>query len=204
MQEEIHTKREGQYLSRTYKISQIIALVATPVAVAFIGFTAQRSVADANANAQNLAASIAASTQLSVTKSGIQRDLLQTAVHVLRTPRQADDLEIRDWATKIMAEYSPVPFSEKAANQLSPSVFSLLDTPILKQAMEARPSCPTVDIKMLPGMLAKDVQQLYELCLRNATDLAWLKVFIGLADNPLPSSSPMLHEAEIPYERSKR
>jgi len=145
-------------------------------------------------NAQALAASIAASAQKSTMESGIQRDLVQTAVHVLRSPRQPEDLAIRDWATKIMSKYSPVPFSKKEADQLSPSVFTLLDkTPFLKRAMEARPSCPTIDIKTLPEAQAKDVQKLQEFCVRNATDLFWLKVFIGLAREPSQLSAPTQH-----------
>ena len=176
---------EEQFFPRTYKLAQIIALVATPIAVAFIGWSAQRSAADANMNSQTLAASIAASAQKSTTESGIQRDLVQTAVRILSSPRRPDDVAIRDWATKIMAKYSPVPFSTKEADQLSRSVFTMLDdNPLLKPAMEAHPPCPAIDVRTLPAPQARDVQQLQAVCIRNAKDLFWLKVFIGLARGP--------------------
>ena len=190
------TVEEGvdKILSRTKKIAQIVALIATPIAVAFIGWAAQRSAADANMNAQTLAASIAASAQKSTTESGIQRDLVQTAVQVLRTPRQPEDVAIRDWATKVMSKYSPVPFSTKEADQLSRSVFAMLDdSPLLKPAMEERPPCPKIDIQTLPEAQARDVQQLQELCERNAKDLFWLKIFIGLARGPSRPSTPEQH-----------
>ncbi|WP_186041497.1 hypothetical protein [Burkholderia gladioli] len=176
---------EDQFFPRTHKLAQIIALIATPIAVAFIGWAAQRSAADASMNSQTLAASIAASAQKSTTESGIQRDLVQTAVRILSSPRQPEDAAIRDWATKIMAKYSPVPFSEKAADQLSRSIFSMLDNnPLLKPAMEARPSCPAVDVETLPPAKAREILQLQAVCSRDARDLFWLKVFIGLARGP--------------------
>ena len=180
-----------QFLSRTYKLAQIVALVATPIVVAIIGWAAQRSAADANMHSQGLVASIAASAQKSTTESGIQRDLLQTAVQVLRSPRHPQDVAIRDWATKIMAKYSPVPFSMKEADQLSKSVFDLLETtPLLKQAMEERASCPVIDISAIPAGQVRDVQQLQELCARNAQDLLWLKIFVGIARKPSDPSGP--------------
>lgn len=181
---ESHRGRGGP-IPRTYKLAQIVALLATPIAVAFIGWAAQRSAADANMHSQTLAASIAASAQKSTTESGIQRDLVQTAVQILHSPRQPEDVAIRDWATKVMAKYSPVSFSTKEADQLSRSAFTMLDdNPLLKPAMEPRPSCPAIDVKAMPAAQARDVQQLQALCARNATDLFWLKVFVDLARGP--------------------
>jgi hypothetical protein len=182
---------EDRFFPRAYKLAQIIALVATPIAVAFIGWSAQRSAADASMNSQTLAASIAASTQKSTTDSGIQRDLLQTAVRILSSPRRPEDVAIREWATNIMAKYSPVPFSTKEADQLSRSVFTMLDyNPLLKPAMEAHPPCPAIDVRTLPAAQAREVQQLQAVCVRNATDLFWLKVFVGLARGPSHASDP--------------
>ncbi|SMG52673.1 hypothetical protein [Paraburkholderia susongensis] len=185
-------ERLDQLLPRIYKIAQILALLFTPIAVAFIGLVAQRSAADANMNSQTLAAGIAASAQKSTTESGIQRDLVQTAVQILRSPRQPEDVAIRDWATKIMAKYSPVHFSTKEADQLSRSAFTMLDeNPLLKPAMEARPPCPAIEIKAIPAAQASDVQQLQALCVRNARDLFWLKVFVGLARGPSGAPAPV-------------
>ncbi|WP_025374101.1 hypothetical protein [Advenella mimigardefordensis] len=189
--------KADQFFPRTYKIAQIIALIATPIVVAIIGWVAQHSSADANANSQKLAATIGASAQISAMESGIQRDLLQTAVQILRSPRHSQDADIRDWATKVMAKYSPVPFSTAAADQLSKSVFSMLETnPFLIPAMEERPSCPAIDINAIPAAQAKEVQQLQQLCVRNAKDLFWLKVFVDLVRKSPNPSTPEIENGE--------
>ncbi|NHC63074.1 hypothetical protein [Paenalcaligenes suwonensis] len=161
-------KEANHCFASIYKGAQIFAWVATPIIVACIGLLAQ-----------NYAANI----QKAAIESGIQQDLVKTAIQVLRAPAQTEDSAIRSWATQIMAKYSPVPFSSKEADQLNQSVYSLLDhSPLLQRAMEARPSCPKIDIKALPDSLSKEVQQLQDICERNAADLLWLNSFINLAN----------------------
>ncbi|WP_155774318.1 hypothetical protein [Burkholderia pseudomultivorans] len=153
------TQKETR-LDRWVKYAQIFAFVTGPIAVAVVGWLAQQSVAE----------------------SGIKRDYVQMAAQILREPRKPDDVAARKWAAELINKYSPVSFSDEAASQLSQSSVAMLHSnPLLKPAMEEDlPPCPKIALADIPAEKVQSVAALERLCMRNAYDRFWLKVFINL------------------------
>ncbi|WP_098494216.1 hypothetical protein [Collimonas sp. PA-H2] len=148
---------------RTYKGAQIFALVVMPFVVAAIGWK----------------------TQTTITDASMRKDLVQIALPVLREARRPDDEEIRKWAREIMTQNSPVPFSSKAAEQLSTSTFGMLhSSPLLKPAMEKRPKCPSINLETIPKEQQQSVQALQQLCNKNGVDLFWLQIYLNMISKP--------------------
>ncbi|UEP39792.1 hypothetical protein LL998_33175 (plasmid) [Burkholderia ambifaria] len=147
-------------VDRWVKYAQIFAFVASPIAVAGVGWLAQQSVAE----------------------SGIKRDYVQMAAQILREPRKPDDEAARQWAAELINKFSPVSFSDKAASQLSQSSVAMLhNNPLLKPAMEEElPPCPKVSLAGIPAEKTQSVATLEALCARNAYDRLWLRTFIKL------------------------
>lgn len=148
-------KRDSR-IDRLHKIAQIFALVFTPLAVAAAGWAAQWSVSN----------------------QGVRKDLVQTAVQVLKEPRHTGDETLRKWALETINRNSEIRLSDTAADQLGNSAVLMLKTnPFLKPAMETRPRCPTVDLQGVPAAQRAAVEQLKELCNRNQQDLFWMQKF---------------------------
>lgn len=158
-------------LGRVYKLSQIFALVGTPIVVALLGWKAQAS-----------------AVEISTSK-----DYIQLAIQVLKEPLQEDRLASRTWAIGIIQKYSPVAFSPEAGRELSKGAIAMLDShPLLKPAMEERPPCKRVDIKALPQPLALEVAHLYAQCANNQKDLMWLRTYVHMItteENESPKSN---------------
>ncbi|WP_343725879.1 hypothetical protein [Herbaspirillum huttiense] len=146
-------------LEKIYKSAQIFALIVIPVVVSILGWIAQRNISDSSTN----------------------KDYIQIAIQVLREPRRANDEEIREWAIKLIAEKSPVPFSHKAGDQLSNGTLSMLtENPLLKLAMEKRSQCPTVDLSNTSSDQKQQIADLKSLCERNSHDLFWLQTYLRM------------------------
>jgi hypothetical protein len=72
-------------------IAVIVGAIGTPVVVAIIGFTVQRSIA----------------------KSGLQKDYVQLALQILRDDPPKSSKELRLWAVDVLDNFSPVAISEQ-------------------------------------------------------------------------------------------
>lgn len=150
-------------LDRIHKWAQVFALIGMPVVVAVVGWAAQASVAEASS----------------------RKDYLQMSLQTLREPRRPDDSDVRSWATQIIANYSPIPFTAKAGDQLSSSLVSMLNSnPMLAGAMMSRPRCPIINVETLPSDQRPVVEDLQRLCTRNATELMWLQIYLGMIKEP--------------------
>jgi hypothetical protein len=146
-------------LGRIYKLSQIFALVGTPIVVAVLGWKAQASAVEISTS----------------------QDYVQLAMQVLKEPLQEDRHASRAWAIGIIQKYSPVAFSPEAGRELSKGAIAMLaSNPLLKPAMEERPPCKRVDIKSLPQPLALEVATLYAQCANNQKDLMWLRTYVHM------------------------
>lgn len=151
--------RSSSVLDGLLKVAQILALVGIPLAVAWLGWNTQASLAEA----------------------ATRKDFVQMAVQVLHEPRRKDDEAIRQWAKEVIAKNSPVPFSTDAADQLSGSALAMLRTsPLLKPVMEARPDCPSISGESVPEAIKKDISTLQHVCHRNAKDLFWVQIYLRL------------------------
>ena len=139
-----------------YKAAQIFALVFTPLAVAAAGWAAQWS----------------------VSSQGVKKDLIQTAVQVLKEPQHMADEPLRRWALETINRNSEVRLPAAAADQLSNSAAVMLRTnPLLMPAMAARPLCPNVDLGALSSTQRFAVEQLKKICDRDQQDLFWMQTF---------------------------
>ncbi|MBF3788877.1 hypothetical protein ISF76_28710 [Burkholderia pseudomallei] len=134
--------------------------------------------------------SITVYAQYETNKAGIGRDLVQTAIQVLKDPAKPETADIRDWAVKTVNEYSSVKLTEKAGGQLSQSALAFLyNNPLLKPAMEEHgASCPRIDSTSFSSAQVTQVNTLFAACIRNANDRLWLRTFINLMSGPTTSS----------------
>lgn len=154
---------------RWLKSAQIFSLLAVPILVILITVYAQYETSQA----------------------GIGRDLVQTAIQVLKDPAKPENADIRDWAVKTVNEYSRVKLTEKASSQLSQSALEFLhNNPLLKPAMEEHGAlCPKIDTTSASREQVAQANTLLAACVRNANDRLWLRTFINLMSGP-PSPSP--------------
>lgn len=120
--------------------------------------------------------------QHQTTRAGIGRDLIQTAIQVLKDPARPETADIRDWAVKTVNQYSDVKLTEKASSQLSRGALAFLHSnPLLQPAMAERSvTCPKIDTTSLSHARAAQIDTLFAACKRNADDRLWLRTFIGL------------------------
>jgi hypothetical protein len=161
----MESPEKESWLDRTYRFAQIFALIGTPVVVAIVSWSAQKS-----------------AVEISTSK-----DYVQIAVQVLRDPLKEDTEAAKAWAVGIIQKYSPVPFSPEAGRQLSRGAIAMLDNhPLLTPAMTARPPCNKIDLTKLSAPLASEVAQLYAQCTANQSDLLWLRTYVKLITDPAP------------------
>ena len=76
-------------ISTLRDVAVIMGAIGTPVVVAIIGFTVQRSIA----------------------KSGLQKDYVQLALQILRDDPPKTSKELRLWAVDVLEKFSPVVIS---------------------------------------------------------------------------------------------
>jgi len=125
---------------------------------------------------------ITVSSQYAINRAGIARDLVQTAIQILKEPEKPETTDIRTWAVRTVNNYSDIKLSERAGSQFSRGALVMLHTnPLLKPAMELnRPPCPEIDSANFSQSQKDEVQRLFEICRQNAADRLWLKTFIQL------------------------
>lgn len=142
------------------KITQMVSMLLIPLVIAFIGWRVQKSISDSNT----------------------QKDYIAIAVNILNDPMRVNEPDLKKWATNIIVKYSPIEFTPEAKSQLSPDMIHMLDNhPLLKSAFESRDACPTVSfIDKLSEAQQQEIITATKICQRNAQDLFWIKVWIGL------------------------
>ncbi|WP_157661539.1 hypothetical protein [Burkholderia ubonensis] len=152
---------------RIAKWAQIGALLAVPIIVILITVYEQNE----------------------TTKAGIGRDLVQTAIQVLKDPARPETADIREWAVRTVNAYSSVKLTEKAGGQLSKSALLFLhNNPLLKPAMDAHGvPCSKIDTVSLSPEQEAHVNALFAACVRNANDRLWLRTFINMMSGSAPS-----------------
>ncbi|MCH5532852.1 hypothetical protein L6216_01535 [Pseudomonas syringae pv. syringae] len=95
-----------QKLSRFLVLSQIFAMLAIPVVLAFVGFWVQRSLQEQQ----------------------IKRDYVSLAVSLLLPKKEGEketSSELREWATELLNESSPVKLSKEQSKSLRRNGLSL-------------------------------------------------------------------------------
>lgn len=87
-----------EFLDRFQQLAQILSLLAVPVLVAVFGYLFQNEAKEKEIN----------------------RDFVQMAVSILAAPAPKDGKEapLRDWASRMLAHASPVPFSSNELDNL--------------------------------------------------------------------------------------
>lgn len=142
------------------KITQMISMLIIPLMIAFVGWFVQKSISDSNT----------------------QKDYIGIAVQILNDPMRADDPDLKKWAMNIIEKYSPIEFTPEAKSQLSASMIYMLDNhPLLKSAFKERNACPSISfIDELSESQKQEIITATKICQRNAQDLFWIKVWIGL------------------------
>lgn len=90
-----------EILERCQQIAQIISLLAVPIIVAYFGYAFQNESKEKEIN----------------------RDFVQMAVSILNSPERKDqeDTHLREWAARMLAKTSPVPFENEEFQALKRS-----------------------------------------------------------------------------------
>lgn len=126
---------QQSFLAKAQSFSTILSAIAIPVVLAFSGYAVQQSIAE----------------------DGIKRDYLTLAVGMLKNDVEKLDPELRQWASAVVAKYSPVPFdgsAEKLGRALAlwPSIPLLPDVARQKDAGDiCNPGCSSALTEKLSG-----------------------------------------------------
>ncbi|MDV9031722.1 hypothetical protein Q7C30_006370 [Pseudomonas sp. RAC1] len=96
-----------EFLDRLLQMAQILSLLAIPVLVAVYGYLFQSEAKEKEIN----------------------RDFVQMAVSILSTPspKSGDEAPLRDWASRMLAHASPVPFKAKELDDLRNNMRAISD-----------------------------------------------------------------------------
>jgi len=88
---------EQSMLQKAQAVATILAALAIPLILASTGYYVQKNIAD----------------------DSLKKDYLNMALEILRSGGENTDPEIKAWATNVVTEFSPVPFTTKAAMELN-------------------------------------------------------------------------------------
>ncbi|MGN8251836.1 DUF2514 family protein [Pseudomonas sp. SMV7] len=96
-------------LQRAQSIATMLSAVAIPLVIAVIGNSVQQTIAE----------------------NGIKKDYLAIAINILQEGSEKSHPDMKAWATAVVSEYSPVPFSAGAKEKLGETLSNMAPLPKL-------------------------------------------------------------------------
>ncbi|EKT4474852.1 DUF2514 family protein [Pseudomonas putida] len=121
-------------LQKAQSIVTILSAVAIPLVIAVIGNSVQQTIAE----------------------NGIKKDYLAMAINILKEDGEKSDPDVKAWATAVVTEYSPVPFSSGAKEKLGEALASMDFLPKLPDSARQTdlPQCESGCLAYVTGKMA--------------------------------------------------
>lgn len=138
-------------LQKAQSIATILSAVAIPLVIAVIGSSVQQTIAE----------------------NGIKKDYLAMAISILKERGEKSDPDMKAWATAVVSEYSPVPFSAGAKEKLGETLSSMAPLPKLPDSARQAdlPHCPSGCLPYVTDKMATWTLKLSQADARNDLDV---------------------------------
>lgn len=138
-------------LQKAQSIATILSAVAIPLVIAVLGSSVQQTIAE----------------------NGIKKDYLAMAISILKERGGKSDPDMKAWATAVVSEYSPVPFSAGAKEKLGETLSSMAPLPKLPDSARQAdlPHCPSGCLPYVTDKMATWTLKLSQADARNDLDV---------------------------------